>query len=177
MIKNIDKWVGYGEFMVGEKINEMFYMRLTGKGMIYKTGVMCFIMAICFFSGCAVKTATPTVSDDTLLAREIVKEESSRNSSRIIASYSLTKEGGRLIEKGDIDGAISILERAIGINSKDGKGYYYLAEAWIKKGNLKLAAQYNKLACIYLRNDRRWKGFAEQQVRRISLAAGNGTQN
>ncbi|MBW2591987.1 MAG: tetratricopeptide repeat protein [Deltaproteobacteria bacterium] len=152
-------------------------MKLTAEGMIKKTGSMCLIVATCLFFGCAAKTATPPVSDGTLLAREIVKEESSRNSSRIMASHSLTKEGGRLIKKGNIDGAISILERAIGINSKDGEGYYYLAEAWIKKGNLKLAAQYNKLACIYLRNDSRWRSFAEEQVRRISSAAGKGIKN
>ncbi len=133
---------------------------------------MCLTMAICLFFGCAVKTVSSPVIDRRVPSPEIVEDKSSRNSSRIMATHSLTKEGDRLIKKGDIEGAISILERAIGINSKDGTGYYYLAEAWLKKGNLKLAAQYNKLAGIYLRTDRRWKFFAEEQERRINVAAG-----
>ena len=133
---------------------------------------MCLTMAICLFFGCAVKTVSSPVIDRRVPSPEIVEDKSSRNSSRIMAAHSLTKEGDRLIKKGDIEGAISILERAIGINSKDGAGYYYLAEAWLKKGNLKLAAQYNKLAGIYLRADGRWKIFAAEQERRINLAAG-----
>ncbi len=160
---NDDKWL---------ETNKAICMMRVFKGEINKVGLMCLTMAICLCFGCAVKTALPPAPDGAVPPQEIVEEESSRNTSIIMASNSLTKEGDRRIKKGDIEGAISILERAIGINSKDGAGYYYLAEAWLKKGNLKLAAQYNKLAGIYLRTDSRWRLFAEEQERRINLAAG-----
>jgi hypothetical protein len=163
MINADDKWL---------ETNKAVRMIRVFKEEINKAGLICLTMTICLFFGCAVKTVSPPVIDPRVPPPEIVEEESSRNTSIIMASNSLTKEGDRRIKKGDIEGAISILERAIGINSKDGAGYYYLAEAWLKKGNFKLAAQYNKLAGIYLRTDGRWGRLAEEQAHRINLAAG-----
>ena len=87
--------------------------------------------------------------------------------SRTIASHNLTSKGYELLEKGDVDGALRLLERAVGINPSDGPGYYYLAEAWLAKGNLPLSARFNKLASIYLRKDRAWTKRAKDQNLRI----------
>ncbi len=87
--------------------------------------------------------------------------------SRLLASHSLTREGYLLLEKGNIDSAISILERAVGINPSDGPGYFYLAEAWYKRGNYNLAFQFNKLAIMYLRENSFWSNSAETQHNKI----------
>lgn len=87
--------------------------------------------------------------------------------SRSNASYNLTLEGYNLLQKKDYNGAIRILERAVGVNPSDGPGYYYLAEAWMVKGSKRLAVQFNRLASIYLRNSRKWADRAEDQRKRI----------
>lgn len=87
--------------------------------------------------------------------------------SRTIASHTLTSQGYELLEKGDIDGALRLLERAVGINPSDGPGYFYLAEVWLAKDNLPLSARFNKLATIYLRKDREWARRAKNQKLRI----------
>lgn len=88
--------------------------------------------------------------------------------SRVMASHSLTLNGYKLLKKKDYDGAIRILERAVGINPVDGPGYYYLAEAWIGKKNYNLASHFNDLAFIYLRSDEQWLRRAEMQKKKIS---------
>jgi len=85
-----------------------------------------------------------------------------------MASHSLTTGGYELLEKGDADGALRLLEKAVGINPSDGPGYYYLAEAWIAKSDYTQAARFNKLAEIYLRRDRTWASRARDQKRRIN---------
>lgn len=85
----------------------------------------------------------------------------------MMASHSLTLEGYQLLQKNDFDGAIRILERAVGINPSDGPGYFYLAEAWIGKNNFNLASQFNRLAAMYLRDDPAWVRQAEFQKKRI----------
>jgi Tfp pilus assembly protein PilF len=87
--------------------------------------------------------------------------------SRMHASSAMTQEGQRLLKKGDLDGAIRILEKAVGVNPRDGQGYYFLAEAWIGKKNFKLAQQFNKLAGIYLREDVNWYQRAMDQKKTI----------
>jgi tetratricopeptide (TPR) repeat protein len=84
-----------------------------------------------------------------------------------MASHNLTSQGYESLEKGDVDGALRLLEQAVGINPADGPGYYYLAEAWIAKNNLPQAARFNKLAEIYLRKDRTWALRARDQKKRI----------
>ena len=73
-----------------------------------------------------------------------------------IASLQLTDQGRMLLEKGQADDAIRILERAVNLNPANGENYYYLAEAWIQKKNLSQAREFNRLAGLYLQDDRLW---------------------
>ena len=74
---------------------------------------------------------------------------------------------GNLLIKEDFDRAIRALERAVGVNPTDGPGYFYLAEAWLGKQNFEMAARFNGLACLYLRDDPAWSKRAKQQKARI----------
>jgi len=88
--------------------------------------------------------------------------------SRAAASHNLTAQGHKLLKNGDADGALRLLERAVGINPSDGPAYYYLAEAWLAKGNLPMAARFNKLAVTYLKNESNWTMRAKDQTMRIN---------
>jgi predicted Zn-dependent protease len=72
-----------------------------------------------------------------------------------------------LLEKNKIDEAISVLERAVSVYAYNGKNYYYLAEAWLRKGNLKQAREWNRLAKMYLAGDQEWSQRVFDQRERI----------
>jgi len=94
---------------------------------------------------------------------------SKRKELRLVASLNLTKQGVNFFDKGDYDNAISMFERSIGIDSGNGKNYYYLSQIWLMKGNIKQAEEFNNLALIYLENDVEWKTLVEEQKREIKI--------
>lgn len=106
---------------------------------------------------------------------EVSTKVEQRKDPRVAASNSFTGLGKRMLEKGNADGAIRMLERAVGINPNDGPGYYYLAEAWIMKKNPKLAEQFNRIARVHLDHDTTWRQRSDEQYRRINaMLAGQG---
>jgi len=72
-----------------------------------------------------------------------------------------------LLENGKVDDAITTLERAINLNPSNGQNYYYLAEAWLKKGNPSQAREFNRLAAMYLKNDPSWMDRVKDQQERL----------
>lgn len=72
-----------------------------------------------------------------------------------------------MIESKRPDEAIGILEKAVNIDSNNGQNYYFLAEAWIMKGNRLQAIEFNRMAGLYLKNDASWKLKVQQQKERI----------
>jgi predicted Zn-dependent protease len=87
---------------------------------------------------------------------------------RTVASLRLTEQARALLESGKVDEAMTILERAMNVNPSNGQNYYYLAEAWLKKGNLSQAREFNRLAAMYLRNEPEWVNRVNDQQERIS---------
>ena len=110
-------------------------------------------LAVVLFSGC-VKLITP--------------EETRQRSPREKASLQLTEEGRQLLAEDKPDHAIRLLEQAIGLNPDNGQCYYYLAEAWIQKGNYSEARQFNSLAKNYLKKDKDWKTLLANQADKIA---------
>ena len=80
----------------------------------------------------------------------------------------LTHEGLQRLQEGNFDGAIRLLEQAIGLNPNNGQSYYYLAQAWLKKGMFSEAKEFNRLAQTYLKDDMNWLMKAEKQAIQIS---------
>ncbi len=99
------------------------------------------------------------------LQEEVEKIE--EPSPRALASLHLTEHARRLIAMNQPDEAIRTLERALNLDPGNGKNYYYLAEAWIQKGNRGHAAEFNRLAGIYLKNDAAWLRMVGRQKERI----------
>jgi len=85
---------------------------------------------------------------------------------RATASLQFTEQGRILLERGRPDDAIAILEQALSIYPNNGQNYYYLAEAWLTKGDILQADEWNRLAKTYLLDDPDWtKRVREQRVR------------
>ena len=107
----------------------------------------------------------PSASEGAEEARDMP----SQDSPRALASLRLTDQGRMLLERGRTDDAISLLERAMGLHPTNGENYYYLAEAWLLKGRTAQAAEFNRLAGIYLEKDDRWMGKVIEQRKRIRM--------
>ena len=127
--------------------------------------IFCFILSGCSVLYPAPSKHTSTAPQETRMEKKGFPEE--RPHSREMASLHLTEQGQMLLERGKIDDAINVLERAVSIYGANGKNYYYLAEAWVKKGNLMQAKEWNRLAEVYLAEDREWSKRASEQRERI----------
>lgn len=91
------------------------------------------------------------------------------SSPRTLASLELTQQGRMLLESGKLDDAITVLERAVSLNPSNGQNYYYLSEAWLLKGNLDQASEFNHLADIYLKDNTQWNAKVLKQEKRIEI--------
>ena len=69
---------------------------------------------------------------------------------RFRASMQLTEQARTLIDQERFDDAIRALERALALYPRNGQSYYYMAEAWLEKGTMSQAAEFNRLADMYL---------------------------
>jgi Tfp pilus assembly protein PilF len=111
------------------------------------------VLAIVLFSGCV---------------KQIAREETRQRSPREKASLQLTEEGRQLLAEDKPDQAIRLLEQAISLNPDNGRCHYYLAEAWLQKGNFSEAGQFNRLAENYLKKDKDWKTLVANQADKIA---------
>ncbi|MFH1103072.1 MAG: tetratricopeptide repeat protein [Pseudomonadota bacterium] len=84
-----------------------------------------------------------------------------------VASLRLTEQARWYLEKKDSESAIRILERAITLHPSNGENYYLLADAWALKKNIEQAMEFNRLAEMYLKQDRTWMERIEAQRRHI----------
>lgn len=90
-------------------------------------------------------------------------------SPQAVASLRLTEQARILLESGKVDDAITTLERAMNVNPSNGQNYYYLAEAWLKKGNPSQAREFNRLAAMYLKDEPGWMNRIKDQQERIRI--------
>lgn len=86
---------------------------------------------------------------------------------RELASLQLTDQGRILLEQGKADEAITVLERALNLYPTNGRNYYYLSEAWLLKNDALQAKEWNRLAEMYLSDDKEWHEKVLDQKARI----------
>jgi Tfp pilus assembly protein PilF len=115
--------------------------------------LLILVLAVVWFSGCV---------------KQITQEQPRPRSPREKASLQLTEEGRQLLAEDKPDQAIRLLEQAISLNPDNGRCYYYLAEAWLQKGNPTEARQFNSLAKNYLKKDEDWKSRVANQSDKIA---------
>jgi predicted Zn-dependent protease len=114
--------------------------------------------------GCAGVTSVPP--GGTAPEAEEAAAPSQEPGPRALASLQLTEQGRMLLERGEPDDAIRVLERAVGLNPTNGENFYVLAEAWLMKGDATQAEEFNRLAGLYLKgND--WDVKIREQRERI----------
>ena len=119
---------------------------------------------------CSTKDKAPASVTPRHISQEHTKEYNDiqkETNPRVLASLMLTHQGQRLLQNGQIDESISTFERAININPRNGKSYYFLAEAWLAKGNIHQAIECNHLAEMYLKEDEHWNTQVFEQRTRI----------
>ena len=115
--------------------------------------LLILVLAVVLFSGCV---------------KQITQEQPRPRSPREKASLQLTEEGRQLLTEDKPDQAIRLLEQAISLNPDNGRCYYYLAEAWLQKGNPSEARQFNSLAENYLKKDKGWNARLTTQADKIA---------
>jgi len=109
----------------------------------------------------------------TLLAMIVVMLSGCAAGPRVLtprenAAARLTRQGTQLLEVGKPDSAIRMFEQAIGLDPSNGQSYYYIAQAWLAKGNVKEAQKFNNLARNYLEKDLVWASRVAQQAGQIA---------
>jgi tetratricopeptide (TPR) repeat protein len=129
------------------------------------------------FSGCAPAVLTPVSAShpaeqpadrpDEPGQTETMETTPEKQSPRALAALQLTDQGRMFLEQGRPDDAIGIFERALNLNPNSGMNYYYLSEAWLMKGNIAQAAEFNRLAEIYFKDDNLWLDRLMEQRERI----------
>ena len=84
----------------------------------------------------------------------------------------LTASGRGELQQGRPDAALRLFEQAVSLSPHYGPGHYYLAEAWLAKGNALQAREFHRLAALYLEKDTTWQTRLADQARRLSQAPG-----
>lgn len=138
-----------------------------------KIRVLMFVGVLIFSFGCS------TIPSETIPPQEQLPEPRStvpeleetghinEPSPQARASLRLTEQARLLIESKKPDEAIRTLERSLNIDPQNGQNYYFLAEAWMMKGNKKQALEFNRMAEIYLARDDSWMTKIFDQKERI----------
>ena len=98
----------------------------------------------------------------------VEKDQNNQQASpRETAALQLTEQGRIFLEEGSLDSAISLLERAISLSPANGCICYYLAEAWLGKGDQEHAREFNRLAGLYLDENTEWLNKIREQKKKI----------
>jgi Flp pilus assembly protein TadD len=84
-----------------------------------------------------------------------------------VASLQLTERARLLLRHNKPDEAIRDLEKAVNLNPSNGRNYFFLAEAWLMKGNVSQAREFNNLAALHLRDDPEWRDRVKAQEQKI----------
>jgi tetratricopeptide (TPR) repeat protein len=119
-------------------------------------------------TGCAAPVLPPA---ETVPVKNVPVPEETRlpgtDDPRERASLGLTEQGRVLLIDGRVDEAIGLFERALNISPANGCNYFFLAEAWILKGDYYQAREWNGMAETYLREDETWIGKVLEQKKKI----------
>jgi tetratricopeptide (TPR) repeat protein len=110
----------------------------------------------------------PTPSPEPLPRAEERFDIEKSSDPRILASLQFTEQARLLIQEGKPDQAIRTLERALNLYPANGETYYYLAEAWLMKGNIRQAKEFHGFAATYLRDHPQWRSRLNAQQEKIS---------
>ena len=134
-------------------------------------GVLIGCLAAIAIAGCLkqIPVGEPVETEKTVTPdRPEIPGKPPEPTPRVQASLKLTEQGRQLLNAGKPDSAIRLLEQAISLNPANGKNYYYLSDAWLMKGNITEAREFNRLAEFHLKAESEWSGRVSAQSARIA---------
>ena len=114
-------------------------------------------------------TAPPPVTPPEPTDKQTAPKEQKTDNAHVRAAAAMVRQGRQHLTRGEPDAAIRILERSVALDSDSGQNYYYLAEAWLMKKNVRQAREFNRLAGIHLAQDATWKNRISRQKDRIDV--------
>jgi predicted Zn-dependent protease len=127
--------------------------------------IVCLVLLTVLLAGCP----KPILKGEPAEAEETpTSEAAAEENPRVVAALQLTDQGRRLLEDRKPDRAIRALEQAVSLDSNNGQNYYFLSEAWLMKGSVVQAKEFNQLAEIHLKEDSAWMIRVAQQADRIA---------
>lgn len=126
------------------------------------------MVLLCLASARCATAPSPRPSREPAPQEDERVETRQESSPRSVASLPLTEQARLLIQKNKPDEALRVLEKAVALYPTNGRNYYYLAEAWLMKGNISQAGEFNSLAALYLRDEPEWAARVKAQQERIS---------
>jgi tetratricopeptide (TPR) repeat protein len=134
----------------------------------YFASAACMLMLLALMAGCAPlpRPTEPTLPEPPTALPPEAPDAIESLEPRHNASLQLTDQARVLLKQERYDDAIRALERALSLYPRNGQSYYYMAEAWLEKGNFSQAAEYNRLAEMYL-EDSAWGARIGKQRREI----------
>ena len=134
-------------------------------------GIICLCALTVLATACVKETTVeqPAPLEKTTPPEEPAQpEQPAGPSPRVQASSKLTEQGSRLLDEGQPDKAMRVLEQAISLDPNNGRNYYYMAEAWLTKEIASEAQEFNQLAEMHLKGDDEWIIRVAQQADRIA---------
>ena len=117
-------------------------------------------------TGCA---ARPPAPEPDIQNRPLPELDQPTANARTQADFELTRQARQLLAREQPDQAIQLLERAVNLDPSGGQKYYFLAQAWLMKGDYRQALEFNHLAGIYLSDDHEWEALVDEQLRQIVI--------
>ena len=99
--------------------------------------------------------------------RQPAPESEASPSPRTLAALNLVDQARSFLKAGRPDEAIRILERSMSIDPGNPQSAFYLAEAWLMKGNRSQAEAFHRLAAVHLAGDPVWAKRLRDQRRRL----------
>lgn len=130
--------------------------------------VFCGILLVGMLIGCmekpGVKVTQPPPAPVPAPAPPSAQEP---DNAQVRAAAAMVRQGRQHLTQGEPDAAIRILERSVALDSSSGQNYYYLAEAWLMKKNVRYAREFNRLAGIRFAQDAVWQSRTHRQRDRI----------
>jgi len=116
-------------------------------------------------SGCSIgrQPAPPSKLGEDIDDHPVVLQEETGVDARSRAAAALRLNACNLLDLNQPDDAIDMLERAIALDPKEGRNYYYLSKGWMIKKNATQAIEFNNLAEIYLGYSEEWAHKVKEQ--------------
>jgi Tfp pilus assembly protein PilF len=115
---------------------------------------------------CTAKAPIISAPERPHSSRSAIESDAAREH-RLTAAEELIEQGKKDLRNRRTDAAMRSFERSIQLHPDGWVPYYYMAEAWMQKGDLTRARQFNRLARTYADQNPYWKRRIRDQAQQL----------